>query len=78
MCPPVRERRADLALLVNHYGDGHRRDVRSEHGEQLGDGDNEVGKIVALDTQSLREASHSRAGLPGDAVIVSNMLFDMS
>ena len=49
LCPPVRERRADLALLVNHYGDGHRRDVRSEHGQQLGDSDNEVGKIVTLD-----------------------------
>ena len=49
LCPPVRERRADIALLVNHYCDGERRDVRSEHGQQLRNGHVEAGEIVTLD-----------------------------
>ena len=48
LCPPVRERRANIGLLVKHYCDGERRDVRSQHDQQLGDGHVEVGEIVTL------------------------------
>ena len=53
--PPLRVRRAGIALLVNHHRDGHRRDVRFEHGQQLGDGHIEVEEIVTLDTQDVRK-----------------------
>ena len=54
----LRGRRVYIALLVNHYRDGERLDVQSEHNQQLGDGHIEAGEIVTLDWQSPREAPH--------------------
>ena len=59
LCARLRGRRGYIALLVNHYRDGERLDVRFEHDQQLGDGHIEAGEIVTLDWQSPREAPHS-------------------
>jgi len=47
----------------HQHGDGERRDLRSEPGQQLGDGDIEAGEVITLESQRLREAPRKR-GFP--------------